>query len=482
MSVRWLPRGTTPKLLMAGLLGLVVFEGGLLSWQLLRQQTKPDFARLYQRSATPAQVMPVVLIPGVFGSRLLDPDSGEELWPGNVWRVAFSDYADLALQANAAGDQALPSRLVPSGIAEQTLQQDYYRPILQTLTQYGGYQRMTPGTPVQDRQERRLYVFAYDWRLDIVDNVRALHALVQAIQTDYGNPQQQVDIVAHSMGGLIARYYLRHGSEDVLNGQAMHVTMAGADTVNKLILLGTPNFGSVGSLHAFISGQRVGGRSLSPLTLATFPSGYQLFPHPLNTWLLDTQGQAVNADVFSPLTWRQFGWSVYEPAAASQADAPQRQHFFEQQLERARRLAWMLAIPEPVSKVRYIVFGGGCHNTPSRMVLERVSGLGMVRLNPSDIAHPLKDVDYEALMTEPGDGRVTKPSLLARETLDPSAPYHEDSYFPLAYSFFLCDQHADLTSNVHFQDNLLHTLLSPRDDVQVPLKRKGAASQPLAKP
>lgn len=466
--MKWLPRGKWPQVLNAGLLGLglVLLGVGMLAWKVVRQQTKPDFARLYQRTATQAQAMPVILIPGVFGSRLRDPATGEELWPGNAWRVAFSDYADLALQPNEAGDQPLPTHLVPSGIAEQALQKDFYRPILHTLTQYGGYQRVEPGKPVQDPHERRLYVFAYDWRLDIVDNVRALDVLIQAIQKDYGNPQQQVDIVAHSMGGLIARYYLRHGIEDVLDGQAMHVTMAGADKVNKLILLGTPNFGSVSSLHAFISGQRVGGRSLSPLTLATFPSGYQLFPHPLNTWLLDTQGQAVNADVFSPATWRQFGWSVYEPAAASQADAPQRQRFFEHQLERARRLAWMLAIPEPVSKVRYIVFGGGCHNTPSRMVLEMVSGQGKVRLNPSDIAHPLKDVDYEALMTEPGDGRVTKPSLLARETLDPSAPYHEDSYFPLAYSFFLCDQHSDLTSNVHFQDNLLHTLLSPSSGAQ----------------
>lgn len=462
MCVQWLTHRKVPSVLALGLLALVL----VLGWQVLRQQTKPDFARLYQRTATQAQAMPVILIPGVFGSRLRDPATGEEMWPGNAWRVAFSNYGDLALQPNDAGDKPLPSGLVPSGIAEQTLQKDFYRPILHTLTQYGGYQRVEPGKPVQDPHERRLYVFAYDWRLDIVDNVRALDVLIQAIQKDYGNPQQQVDIVAHSMGGLIARYYLRHGTEDVLDGQAMHVTMAGADKVNKLILLGTPNFGSVSSLHAFISGQRVGGRTLSPLTLATFPSGYQLFPHPLNTWLLDTQGQAVNADVFSPATWRQFGWSVYEPAAASQADAPRRKRFFEHQLERARRLAWMLAIPEPVSKVRYIVFGGGCHNTPSRMVLEMIDGKGKVRLNPSDIVKPLQGIDYEGLMTEPGDGRVTKPSLLARETLDPSAPYHEDSYFPLAYSFFLCDQHADLTSNVHFQDNLLHTLLSPSSGVQ----------------
>ena len=286
---------------MALALGLL-WLGLILAWRVFSPMHKPDFERLYQRTATQAQANPVILIPGVFGSRLRDRVTGEELWPGNAWRVAFSDYGDLALQMNEAGNKALPSRLIPTGIAEQTLQQDFYRPILQTLTQYGRYQRVTPGMPLQDPHERRLYVFAYDWRLDIVDNVRALDALIHAIQHDYGHAHQQVDIVAHSMGGLIARYYLRHGTEDVLNGTAEHVTMAGADKVNKLILLGTPNFGSVSSLHAFIAGERVGGRTLSPLTLATFPSGYQLFPHPLNTWLLDIQGQALLVDVFNPAT------------------------------------------------------------------------------------------------------------------------------------------------------------------------------------
>ena len=73
-----IPPLTKPWVLV--LLALV----GLLTWQLLRQQPKPDFARLYQRSATQAQVMPVVVIPGVFGSRLQDPSTGEELWPGNA--------------------------------------------------------------------------------------------------------------------------------------------------------------------------------------------------------------------------------------------------------------------------------------------------------------------------------------------------------------------------------------------------------------
>jgi hypothetical protein len=79
---------------------------------------------------------------------------------------------------------------------------------------------------------------------------------------------------------------------------------------------------------------------------------------------------------------------------------------------------------------------------------------------PADIQAPRPGLDYEELMLEPGDGRVTKPSLLARETLDPSAPQHEDSFLPLAYAFFLCEPHDTLTGNINFQDNLLNVLLT----------------------
>jgi len=41
-------------------------------------------------------------------------------------------------------------------------------------------------------------------------------------------------------------------------------------------------------------------------------------------------------------------------------------------------------------------------------------------------------VPYGELMLEPGDGSVSKRSLLARERLDPSAPQNEDSVIPIA--------------------------------------------------
>lgn len=48
----------------------------------------------------------------------------------------------------------------------------------------------------------------------------------------------------------------------------------------------------------------------------------------------------------------------------------------------------------------------------------------------------------------------------SRWLCDPSAPQHEDSFLPVAYPFFLCEHHSQLTSNINFQDNLLNVLLT----------------------
>ncbi len=423
------------------------------------ESPSPDLKRLYQLGTTDAEAAPVILIPGAFGTRLRDRASGEEIWPGPWWRILFSSYPDLALEIDPTTNTPRPSRLEASGIADRALRRDFYRPILRTLTQFGGYARALPGTPAR-KGERRYYILSYDWRQDTLVSVRELDRLIEAVRRDYGDPTLRVDVVAHSMGGLIARYYLRYGTREVLDGAPQQVTMEGAGRVRKLVLLGTPNLGSVSSLHAFIRGEKIGWSRISPQTLATFPSGYQLFPHPLNNWLVDIEGKPRHDDLFDPRTWQRMAWSVYEPTLAVVADGPAMQQYFVYQLERARRLAWMLSVAEPVSPIRYILFGGGCHMTPARLLVEQIHGRDTVRLTPSDIAAPRPGVRYDELMIEPGDGRVTKPSLLARETLDPGAPQNEDSFLPIAYAFFLCEDHAFLTANINFQDNLLNALLS----------------------
>ena len=420
---------------------------------------RPDLGRLYRLGMTSADFAPVILIPGAFGSRLRDKASGDEVWPGPWWRIPFSSYAELALELDAQTGVPLPSRLEANGIAEQAFGRDFYRPILNTLTRHGGYVRSEPGRAAK-KGERRVYVFAYDWRQDNVQSARALHALIEAVRRDYADPALRVDLVAHSMGGLIARYYLRFGTRDVLDGQEQQVTMEGSKSVRKLVLLGTPNLGSVSSLHAFLSGEPVGFGRIAPATLATMPSAYQLFPHPLASWLVDIDGKPRDDELFSVQTWQRHRWSIFDPSMVGSPGMEPLVKHFTRQLERARRFAWMLSVAEPVSPIRYVLFGGDCHLTPARLLLEAEAGRDRVRLAPADIRAPRPGVRYDELMLEPGDGRVTKPSLLARETLDPSAPQHEDSFLPIAYPFFLCEHHSFLTGNINFQDNLLGVLLT----------------------
>jgi hypothetical protein len=134
--------------------------------------------------------------------------------------------------------------------------------------------------------------------------------------------------------------------------------------------------------------------------------------------------------------------------------------FFDYRLERARRFLWALSTPEPPSQIRYVLFGGDCDLTPARLALEEAGGGPVARLTPNEIRNRVAGVPYGELMLEPGDGSVTKPSLLARETLDPSAPQNADSVIPIAYWFFLCEHHTRLTGNINFQDNLLNVLLT----------------------
>ena len=431
--------------------------------------TRPDLGRLYRVGAAFADTTPVIVIPGVFGSKLRDRTTGIEAWPGTARMILFGDYRELALDFDPATLAVRPDNLEAFDIADAALGQDFYRKLIETLRDFGGYVRGSIGTPPKPG-ERRFYVYAYDWRQDNVESARGLDRLIGAIRRDYGDPQLRVDIVAHSMGGLVARYYQRYGTEDVLDGRESQITLYGSTRVRKLILLGTPNMGSVSSLHAFLVGEEIGFGRIPQEVLATLPSGYELFPHPLVTWLIDASGHPRSDDLFDGETWRRYRWSIFDPAvearirAARGADADayiaSLRRFFDYRLERARRFLWALSTPEPPSPIRYVLFGGDCELTPARLALDDTGTMPVARLHPDEMRHHVSDVPYPELMLEPGDGSVTKPSLLARETLDPSAPQNEDSVIPIAYWFFLCEHHTRLTGNVNFQDNLLNVLLT----------------------
>jgi len=265
----------------------------------------PDLARLYRSGIAFTDATPVVVIPGVFGSKLRDRTTGVEVWPGTAQMILFGDYRNLALDFDPATLAVRPDNLEAFDIADAELGQDFYRKLIETLRVFGGYVRGQPGTRPQPG-ERRYYIYAYDWRQDNVDSARGLDRMIEAIRRDYGDPKLRVDIVAHSMGGLVARYYQRYGTVDVLDGRESQITLYGSTRVRKLILLGTPNMCSASSLDAFLTGEKIGFGRIPQETLATLPSGYQLFPHPLVTWLIDTNGKPRQDDLFDPEIWRRY--------------------------------------------------------------------------------------------------------------------------------------------------------------------------------
>ncbi len=463
-----------PVLAGAMVIGLRPIGAAALATALVacHSDTAPDLGRLYASGMEEAHTPPVILIPGALGSRLFDSSKHTELWPGSTLHLIAGSKEDLVLPFDPATLLPLDDGLEARGLFEEVLNTDFYGAILRTLQRSGGF---VPGRLGEhaDPAVRRYYVFAYDWRQDNVTTAKRLDALIEQIRRDYDDPTLKVNVIAHSMGGLVTRYYLRYGTVDALEGDgAFPINMSGAAKIGTVVLLGTPNLGSVSSLQSMILGHTVGLRRIAPEVLATMPSIYQLLPHPLTDWSVDPSGKDLDLDLYDVTTWKRLQWSVFDPAVVGHLRARFKrpgeanayvlalQAYFARNLERARRFIWSVTFEEPISPVKLVVFGGDCVLTPARIVIEPQAGRSVARLFPEDVRYKVSGVDYSRLMLEPGDGEVTKPSLLARQALNPVAPRYDALFFPLAYAFFLCENHARLAGNISFQDNLLNVLLT----------------------
>ena len=432
-------------------------------------QQQPDLVRLYAPAAAKPKAHPLIVIPGVMGSRLRRIDNDREVWPGSYWNLMIaSDFDDLALtipgSAVIAGAPR-PPKLKSGGIFHEIAGEDFYAQIIETLSDAGGYTCVPLKKVTVDSD---CVLFAWDWREGMVSAAGELDELVERLRRLRGDPTLKVDIVAHSAGGLVARYFVRFGGVDTLHEVEPTITFAGGQKVRQAVLIGTPNYGSIQALQKAITGYPIGLARIRPETIATMPGMFQLLPHPDRTWMIDIRGRRLDLDLYDVATWRRHRWSIWDPevrariradfADASRADvylAVFEAHF-ERQLIRAARFHRLLSRPVAETPTNYIVFGSACLPTPARCLLEEVDGRTYVWLHPRNIKHPRDGVPYEELMIEPGDGSVTKASLLAMDSLAPDATRGD---FPIAWSVFVCERHVNLPANVTFQDNLLNIVL-----------------------
>ncbi len=421
-------------------------------------------ADLYNKPEARRDQPPIVIVHGMFGSQL-HSRTGRPIWAGDGTRATSWSQLAPKFDNHAMLDDGVQARALASRAAGIALDDA----LLDILERSGGYMPAQIGQP--SPEGRRYYVFTYDWRRGAVHVARELDAFLAAIRADYGSDEQKVDLVAHGYGGLIVRYFLRYGTEDVLDGRPLEVTLAGARHARRVILLGVPNLGTLVALQMARDGLRIGRKQVPAETLALMPSFPQVFPHPLAGAFITADGEPYSLDLFDIEVWRQNQWAIFDPQARAHKSATregarwlrQAEQALEKQLRRGERFVAALTAPTPTAPARYIVFGGVCIPTIAHSVVEREAGQLQLRWNYKQVRAPVTS-DLEHLMMAPGDGTITKASLLG-QAAGAGRASQQKTHFPLGYSFVLCEQHATISANYDFQNNLLHALLD-QDDIQ----------------
>jgi len=463
----------------------------------------PDLKRVFAEARTRTGKRPLIVIPGILGSQLVNQKTGEIVWP-SAFRSA-DDGLSLPVSPRLAEnrDNLVAEKIVDTAKLFNTVRfarlvpEVYvYRELLQALQNYGGYREGDWENPGAGGDQDTFYVFAYDWRRDNVETARELVGRIAALKQKLQRPDLRFNIVAHSMGGLVARYAAMYGDADLLaddSAAAPHPTWAGAKSINKIIMLGTPNEGSADSFSTLLAGYSVtaGLRTRIPLLnkltredALTLPSIFQLLPHQTVARFLDANLQPLALDLYDPATWRRYNWSAitdenfrerfargttrgdaapYKAGALEDLDA-----YFIAVLQRAKRFHEALdAATEIDAPVTLFAFGGDCEETIDAPVIlrddknNRWTTLVVPRAFRTPDNRRVSRNEATRHMYAPGDGRVTRRSLLA-ETL--AGARRRDSLFdsalPLTYAIFACDLHGDLQNNKTLQDNALTLLVN----------------------
>ncbi len=188
---------------------------------------------LGQKVAPPAARNPVIIVPGIVGTDLFY--NSELIW------------LDLARMLTSPSDEFIDALLMDNEgrSINNIFAGDIVRKIEAIITyDYSGglIQELHAAGYIENKD---LFVFPYDWRQGIKDIALDLQDFIRA---NFGQ-DKKVDIIAHSMGGSVAKQYILDN---------------GASKIDKLIFVGTPHLGAPKSAKVLIFGDPLGIPFLNP--------------------------------------------------------------------------------------------------------------------------------------------------------------------------------------------------------------------------
>jgi len=445
----------------------------------------PDLGEIYNRAARyhRGERNPIIVIPGILGTKLVDDATGKSVWgaftgeyakPGTpegarLVALPMHEGASLAESVDAVRPDGVLDRVRVrvAGIPVNVLA---YFHILGALGA-GGYRDQDLGlSGAIDYGEEHFtcFQFGYDWRRDISETAVELGKFIEdkreyvkaELERRHGvvDPDVRFDIVAHSMGGLVARYYLRYGDTPLPeDGSLPELTWAGARHVENVILVGTPSAGSVEALDELVHGVKVGPMlpRYDPAIVGTMPAAYQLLPRGRHRAIVvqESSGPRV-VDPYDSEVWEAMGWGLastkvdetLEWLLPDVTDNAGRRRValdhLRKSLRRARQFAEAMDAPaSPPSGTALYLVAGDSKPTPAVVEVEPASGA--LRISESG----------------PGDGTVLRSSALMDERL--AGEWSPRLVSPIDWSqvVFLFRDHLELTRSQEFTDNVLFVLL-----------------------
>lgn len=444
-------------------------------------QKDPNLGKIYADAKNRQGKRPIIIIPGILGSDLVNKTTGEVVW-FDLSRSKDDDARlPIAASLRESKDNLESRDIIRKVEVTKFLPEiDVYQQLIDTLKNYGGYTENSWENP-SDKVEDTFFVFPYDWRRDNVETAQLLIQKIEALKAKLKRPELKFNILAHSMGGLIARYAAMYGDQDLPAGNAaFKPNWAGEKHFNKIFLFGVPNEGSILSLRRLLRGfSPIGGkanlpfiRNLTPTDLATMPSLFQLMPHAGTGRFFDEDLKPLKIDLYSIETWKKYEWSIFGDAdfkkEFSETEAAKYEKYMALGLARAKRFHEALDVKNfRRSSLGFFLLGSDCKDTLDAAIIYKDPKKGnWVTQTHTDSFKNSKDEKVESerlkeIMLMPGDGSVTRRSLLA-ETLaeDKRQSTLFDSALPLTSVLFVCEDHDKLTGNLVVQDNFLTALVS----------------------